>query len=551
MVRRAPTFPARAQIKTIPAPNGGLNARDGLAAMPETDAVVLTNWIPDAGGVHCRKGYSEWAINMPGNAAVGGILPYFSSTTSFPGGSFLITPTTMPGKLFASIDAGIYEITTTTSSPTLSQALSAAADAGWMNSTMFTNSAGTAYMLACSEADGYFTYDGTTWVKVTLGAGGTQVSVTDPTVFVQVLEWKSRAWFVVKNTTKAAYLPASAVYGAGAYFDFGPMFKHGGHLAYLANWTIDAGTGIDDLLVAVGSNGDVCVFKGTDPASASTFGLVGTWFVGQIPVGRRAFTQYGGDLVISSADGIFPISYVTRGGADFLVASSKEYSSKIRPLIGTDLRASFTQRGWQMLVHPSERVMLVNVPDYGSSQQLQYVMSTSLNQWCKFSGIPVYSLGFTAGYMFAGTTTGKVLLILNGPLDNVAFGAAPSSGTPIAGTIMPAFSHFGTPALEKQFLLVRPVFTGSAQPQISIDVAVNYKYSVPAGLLPVIVSAGSLWGVGLWGFGVWGGGTEVFAEWASTGDVGFAGAATLATLSTGDTVLAHIDYAFQSGNILG
>lgn len=548
-------FPTRAtapkpdvQEKSVPAPVGGLNARDGYASMPPLDAVDLVNWIPDTGGLRCRKGWSEWAINFPGARAVEGIAAYFAPSTAFPGGAFLSAPTSMPGKLFAATQAAIYDITSATNAPAVSQALSNTSLAGWISSINLTNAAGT-FLLLCSETDGYFTYDGAAWVKVTLGGGATQVSVVDPTTFVHVSMWKRRAWFVQRNSTKAAYLAVDSLYGAAASFDFGPLFKHGGHLSYIANWTIDAGEGIDDLLVAVGSNGDVLVYKGTDPTSATTFTLVGSWFVGQIPVGRRAYTQFGGDLVIASADGIFPISYVTRGGADFLVASSKEYSSKIRPLIGQDLRASFTIRGWQMILHPSERIMLVNVPDYGSSSQLQYAMSTGVNQWCKFKYITIYSLGSTAGYSFGGTSDGRVFLLFNGYLDAVAYGA--STGNGIVGSVIPAFSDFGYPGLDKQFLGVRPVFLSSAVPSVSADIAVNYTLTTPIGSIPFAGAAGSLWNGANWNVGVWGSGVkQPYAEWAAAGDDGFAGTATLATSCIGDTILASVDYMFRVGNPL-
>lgn len=540
--------PAAFEVKTAPAPNGGLNKIAGLANMPVTDAVQLINWLPDIGGVRSRKGYSEWSTLL--GAAVGAVFPYFNQSTAFPGGAFLVTPTSMPGFLFASTDAAIYDITNSAvGPPPVAQALSGATNAGWISSIQMVNSAGTTFLLVCSETDGYFYFNGAAWFKITLGGGANQVSVTDPTAFVQVAIFKRRAWFVVRDTSKAAYLTVDAVTGAGAYFDFGPQFKHGGHLEYLANWTIDAGEGIDDFLVAVGSNGDVVIYKGTDPSSATTFALVGTWFVGQVPVGRRGCVQYGGDLVIVSADGIFPISYITRGGSDFLVASQKEYASQIRPLIGQDLRSSFTNRGWQMVIHPSERLMLVNVPDYGSSQQLQYAMSTSLNKWAQFSGIPIYSLGSSSGYTFAGTTDGRVLLLFNGYQDNLVLGA--TSGNDISGLIVPAFNYFDTPALEKQFLGIRPVFIGTTQPTITVDISVNFRTTLPNGIVPGGTTLGGIWASGLWGVAIWGGSQAVFDEWATCGDTGYAGAATLVTAVRADTTLVSIDYMFQVGGPLG
>ena len=43
---------------SIQAPTGGLNARDGIDAMKETDAVIMTNWFPSTSSVDMRKGFN-------------------------------------------------------------------------------------------------------------------------------------------------------------------------------------------------------------------------------------------------------------------------------------------------------------------------------------------------------------------------------------------------------------------------------------------------------------------------------------------------------------
>lgn len=539
--------PQLQSITSKPPPIGGLNARDAIAAMPELDAVNLVNWVPDTYGVRSRKGFSEWAINFPSDKAVEAIMSYISATTVIPSGAFLTAPTAMPGFLFAATNDGIYDVTSATDAPVLSQALSGADFAGWFSSETLANSAGT-FLLACSEADGYFTFDGAAWLKRVAGAGPTEINGVDPADLVQVQIFKRRAWFVERDTTSAWYLPADAVAGTATEFNFGPQFRNGGSLAFLATWTIDAGDGVDDFLVAVSSMGDVAVYKGTDPASSTTFGIVGTWNVGQIPVGRRAWTQYGGDLIIASADGLYPISYVTRGGAEFLQASSKEYTSKIRTPIGADLRATFTIRGWDIVVHPGERLMCVSVPNYSGRNSFQHAMSTSLNQWCSFSGIPTYCYGKSAGYVFAGTEDGRVLLVFNGYFDDVAYGASVGNG--ISGIIVPAFTNLDKPGLEKQVHMVRPTFQAVDQPGFLIGVSVNYELESPTGSPSFVTPTTSLWDVALWDLGVWGGAQQVFSEWLGVEALGFAVSAAMVTEVVGDTTLVAIDYMWEPGGPL-
>ena len=49
---------------SIPAPIGGLNARDSLAAMAPTDAVQMINWYPTPSDVLLRKGYTKHSTGL-------------------------------------------------------------------------------------------------------------------------------------------------------------------------------------------------------------------------------------------------------------------------------------------------------------------------------------------------------------------------------------------------------------------------------------------------------------------------------------------------------
>ena len=79
---------------TIPAPTGGWNAKDPIAAMPESDAVILTNWLPVPSGVQLRLGYTVQASGLP--SQVYDLMAYNGGATK---------------KLFASSGTGIYDVT--------------------------------------------------------------------------------------------------------------------------------------------------------------------------------------------------------------------------------------------------------------------------------------------------------------------------------------------------------------------------------------------------------------------------------------------------------
>lgn len=526
------------QVVSRPAPVGGLNARDPYAAMPAGDAKTLLNLIPDVGGLRVRPGYREWAINVPSDAAVRSVHAYEDITFTSVVASD--PPVTIPGGLFAVTDSDILDITDTTNAPASVYTLSGSTGAGQAYSTMFSNGAGQ-FLILCSEEDGFLKYDGTTW------AAGSTTGVS-PGNLVYPLAWKRRLWFVERDSTSAWYLGLDAISGAATEFDFGPLFKHGGYLAYLASWTIDAGEGIDDLLVAVSSSGDVLVYKGTNPAS--DFGLVGSWFIGQIPVGRKGHCQYGGDLLLLSLDGLFPMSFVTRGGTSLLQASSKEYASKIKALFNQELRLAAGTVGWAMFLHPSERILVVTVPTYNGLPEKQFVLNTTLNAWCQFDNIPVLSTCFAYGYSFAGTDDGRVLLLFTGAYDNVAYGE--SVGEAIYSVVQPASEYFENPIGTKQFLMIRPLFLSMDKPVVTAGIVTDFAASArkTSDILYRNVEVGAIWDVGLWDEGVWSDELAQYYEWVRVFGTGVSAAYRLEIRTTTNTTLLSVDYLMSQGGIL-
>lgn len=540
-------IPKNQKVQSFPPPIGGLNARDALSAMPPTDAYGLINWIPQNYGVRSRKGYAEWATNLTGGA-VGTVLNWFGPAITIPGTvNFQIAPTSLPGKVFAATDDGFWDITNSTNAPSIDQALSGTDNAGVVSSANFANSAG-GWLLACSETDGYFTYSGSAWNKVLLGGGAAEVSVTDPTKFCAVAVWKRRAWFVVKGTAKVAYLPADAIYGAGTFLDLGPLLKHGGAVAWISTWTIDAGEGIDDFLVIAGENGDILVYKGTDPASSTTFGLVGSWYAGEIPKGRKCFTTFGGDLLIVSNLGIIPLSYITRGGTNVLSAGNGNYTEKIQQLFAQDISTSFNFFGWEIIQVPRENLMLVTVPFTQNTRFLQYALNVSNNKWCQFHGMPLNCVKSVANWPLAGTIDGRVLILFTDYLDNSLLSGTP--GNPIAGVIAPAFSYFqkeGDFSTNKHFLMARTTWLSQAKPGYAVQMNTDFKAGVPGAITFVASASGAMWDTAKWDQAVWGGGQNTYAEWQTVNGYGFAGQISIATLVQYDTILASIDYMLETG----
>jgi len=154
-----------AQFETIPAPMGGINAVAGLMEMPPTDALYALNVICTQNGPTVRPGYVEWANTLAGTGGVRTIIPVRGAGTAG-----------AQDKLFACTINGIYDVTASTTSPTLVVTFgSQTGNAGYCEYDFSVNAGGDVNLLVCDEVNGYYTYDcnTSTWTQITQAFTGT------------------------------------------------------------------------------------------------------------------------------------------------------------------------------------------------------------------------------------------------------------------------------------------------------------------------------------------------------------------------------------------
>jgi hypothetical protein len=231
---RAPQRTTHAVVAVAP-PSKGLNTTGDVAAMPPTDAIQCDNFISTDYGLTLRPGWREYAANIDGGAAVETVMSFDSAPATS------LSPPLAYSELFACTDNGIFNVEGggdfTGALPTI--ALSTSLNAGYMSFVQFTAAGGAQYLVACSETDGAFFYDGTVWVKATSagGPGPGIITGTDPADFVQVCAWKRRLMFTKRASAEVWFLDVESVGGVAQLFDFGPELSHGGSVLGLANWT--------------------------------------------------------------------------------------------------------------------------------------------------------------------------------------------------------------------------------------------------------------------------------------------------------------------------
>jgi len=513
----------------VPAPQKGINNVDGLIAMDPQEAVFMFNFQPSQFGTRVRTGYREWVTDVDADG-VRTLIPYTGSQAA-------------NDRLFAAGQAGFYDVSTSGTAPALILAFaSVSTTSGFGIWTGFTTLTGQ-HSLYCDEQNGYYRYtEGGTWVKTT----ALEVTGVDPALFVGVTIFKSKAWFVERDSSRAWYLPTGSVIGAATSFNFGNKFKKGGTLEMLFNWTVDGGEGVDDYLVAVSSAGDVVVYKGNDPASATDFNQHGIWFIGPPPVGRRIGGNFGGELCLLSAYGLIPMSSLVSG--QLIQENQIQLSRKITPLVNSEMSATRTTRGWEVKLIPKENTLLISVPKRDAFPYTQFAQSTNNQGWSVYRDIPYLNGEEWNSEFYIAAENGNVY-VLDGNLDNVSLDE--STSDLITWSVLQSFSDFGEPGLYHIPQFVRPVFIADQVPSYIAEIRFDYNLSDTFGSpIPAGSASGTLWDVGIWDLSLWGGDFVTAENVQGVGGIGRAMAIGLNGQSGAETILVRHDLMFQSGGML-
>jgi len=548
-------------------PFKGLDARSPLAGMSPDHAIALENVLVETFGLRTRKGYTEYATGLPEeDVPVSTLMVYYPPDGSIePSGAAgagspllnivlaQIYVPAIPGNiappmhLFAAQDGDIFDVTGGGTGPFSPEAgVSGGSDFWtWIN---FQNVAGN-FLLTTNDDGGYAIFDGVSWVMPIAGAGAGEIDGVDPANLVFIMEWKERVFFIEKESTSAWYLDVDAITGPATEFDFGAQFAHGGYLAALANWTIDSGNGIDDRLIAVGSQGDVVIYEGTDPDDPTKFLKIGTYYVGPLPRGRRAVLGSGGDVYILTQFGVMPVSRL-QSSAREPVDAQAHLSYRVDPLLARLMQLYAAYDGWSISVLAREELLLIQLPPELRSPGGNFLAyKTTTQGWSLLYDTRYACLATLDNQIFAGTYDGRVVSAFNGSLDNVLL-ATPETGDPILSRVIPAFQPIRGPGRTKEILMIRPVFLTVKRPKLNFRILTDYG---AVGLLTTPTIPGvlnSYWDDGLWDVAIWSGLQTPIKEWLGARGTGFVATVELLYSAGGDTVLMSTDFWTGVGGVL-
>lgn len=579
-----------ATTASLPAPIGGWNARDSLAQMPPLDAVQLVNFFPTPTDVTLRKGYTKASTGITGKvyslmnytktdgtynlfAAAGTkiydakpstAVQYFNGITNAKLQSVNMTNTA--GHFLVACNGAdptmIYDgtrwftVATTTTAQTISSITRVGTTATLTTASphgLVTNNRVTISGATSSEYNGTFVITKTgantfTYVMASTPAANatvvgtyTTIGITgvDSSTFINVNLFKNRLYFTQKDTMTCWYLPVDSIGGAASPLYFGGIARNAGYLQAMGTWTLDAGQGADDYAVFVTSMGEVIVYNGTDPSSATTWALKGVWQLGQT-FNRRCFFKWAGDLLLLTQDGLVPLASALQSSR---LDPRINLTDKIYYPISQAATNYYANFGWQINYYASENMLILSIPTNDGMEQ--YVMHTITKAWARFTDIEAYcwEVSGDADMHFGGD--GYVGKFYDTNSDN---------GSNIVATAQQAYSYFDSPGQLKRFTLVRPIIqTDNGLPTVLCGISTDFD-TVPLtsqiAFNPVTVAVG-VWDFAKWDEANWGSGLITTRFWQGVSGLGFAGSININVASQNiDFHWASTDYVMERGGVL-
>ena len=348
----------RTDTKFLPAPVLGMNSMDPPELMKPGYAEQLINWWPNENGLTTRGGSSPWTVGFNGNP-VQSVMVWNGEVA------------------FGVADSDIFVLPGTPNPEVEAELSYTGLTSGYVQSVNFSNDGGT-FLCCCNGSDTPLYYDGTEWQTAAFTQGG---DTFDATGFFTVTSHLSRLWWLKKDSQTVYYGDVNAIQGPVHELPVGAYLRRGGSLVALGVVTQDGMTGSEDLFVIISSEGEVLLYRGTNPDEADGWQLVGQGMIPR-PIGApRCVTKLGPDLVVITESGLIGIN----------TAMSKEYPG-LDANIGDKIRSHWDNllatygkgQGWDICVYHGRDLIMINAPGPLGCQQL--IVNPSTKAWGTIQG---------------------------------------------------------------------------------------------------------------------------------------------------------------------
>lgn len=505
LMRRQPVRKQRAQVRSVPSPVAGWNARDSIDAMREDEAVSLVNFFPGQGKVSLRSGHASHATGL------GGVV---ETLGEFNAGS--------SRKMFGAANGNIWN---TTSAGAAASLASGFTSNRWQWA-QFDDAGGGARVGLVNGADAPQIHTGSAVSAMTISGSGLTVADLDG-----INIFKNTSFFWDSSTQDFWYSALNALGGTLTKFPLGRVAGTGGNLTAMGTWTRDGGDGVDDLAVFLLSSGDVVIYAGTNPSSGTTWSLVGVFKIGA-PMGARALIKIGSDLVVTTVDGYVPLSKVL---ANARVSQQDAISDKIRNAVLYATRNYAANFGWQSIYYPLGNMGIFNVPISANSFN-QHVVNTLTGAWCKFSGLNARSWAMFNDRLYFGGS-GVVYKADSGVSDNTA---------PIVASGQTAWNYLRSRSTQKRFSAMRHLLQANGSLTYNAGLGVDFGILNLAQTESSSVATATPWG-SPWG-SPWPDEVAINQNWLSAEGIGYNVSSKLSVSTSTRTVdWFSTQYLFEPG----
>lgn len=445
---------------TITAPVFGMNTRDALDGMDARFGRNLKNVFCDGQKVSLRAGHSLFATGM-GAGVVQTLAEHVSRTGT--------------RKFLAGANNNIYDITSGTPSSVKS--------VGITNNRWQTVQANNR-LLFFNGSDTPQQYDGTTISDITY------TGIADSKKLVQATMYRGRLCAIEIDTLNLWYAGPGAFSGALTLFPLDYIFTLGGSLAWVTTWTRGWGDAPSETLVLCSTEGEIVIYSGSDPDSAG-FQLIAHTY-GPKPIGRRSFTQWGGELEIITQVGSVPLSrLLDRQGQ----ATEITVTDKIGPSWAQDAESYKGNFGWQAQPYPLGKMMIYNVPTVSSGgTSKQWVRNLYTGAISCFSGLNAACWGMYNDQLYFGSGAGAVFKADTGQSD---------AGRNIDWQIDCAFNYAGDRQSLKHWHMARPIVAANGSMTLGLGIDVDFQNDGNVDTVVISQPAGAEWDTASWDQAEW------------------------------------------------
>jgi len=501
-------------VQSISAPTGGWNARDPLPDMSPNDAIKLLNWFPTATDCILRGGNAAYCTGITGTVKTLAVYNKMDGTS----------------EMFAVDDNDVWDV----SSLGAAAAQSTTLTNGKFQHLNFGDGTNN-YLMMFNGVDSPLYYNGSTWLSVT---GATSPAITGLTTssIIHANEYQGRLFLIEKDSLSFWYLTAGAAGGAATEFNLSSFATKGGYLMWMGTWSFDSGDGPDDTAVFMTSEGEVIVYRGTDPSTAADWGLIGVYQLGD-PIGRRSFIKLAGDLLVIAQNGVFPLSKALQEANDTVASTHK--IEKAFTAAARDYGSNF---GWEAVYYPLQSAMIFNIPIIEGGEHKQYVMNTITGSWCEFDSWDAECFAVYNDELYFGGST----------IVQKSWSGTDDIGSDIVGVGKTSFNYFGGISQQKKVALFRPLLQVNGDLSFLTGLDIDFSDNEITGESTYSVTAKAQWDVSSWDLSYWASGLEVVKQWTSpTPNVGYAVSGSL-KVNTSDLEIHWVanDYVYETGGVL-